>query len=376
MVISWWSFLLIASASQCIFLLALFALKKGGNKKAKVIISAMLIVCLAINFNNILYATDLFLKIRIAGFARGMLLFLGPLFYFYSKAISQPQFVLRPKLLLHFVPYLLAVVSLVMEPPPSGDLSELLERFKEGTLPITASSIVRFEAYMIHILVYLFLARREFLRMENSMDRDFTISLKSRKSWLQQITIFLFLLVLTLLYFTGYMVSTGFYTLAGNFTITLVTSAFVYFIAFKSILASQQVLPEFQVRNVPQHFKNERKGAFVQSLQELIEGKKIFKNADLKLADVAGQLGVGSHVLSTYINQELGTGFFEWINGYRIREFIYLAQDGAYKNYSISGIAAEVGFKSKSSFYTAFKKAKGMTPSQYLKNTETPPEQV
>jgi len=136
------------------------------------------------------------------------------------------------------------------------------------------------------------------------------------------------------------------------------------------------VLPEFQVRNVPQHFKNERKGPFVQSLHELIEEQKIFKNADLKLADVATQLGVGSHVLSTYINQELGTGFFEWINGYRIREFIYLAQDDAYKNYSISGIAAEVGFKSKSSFYTAFKKLKGMTPSQYLKSTETPPEKV
>ena len=61
------------------------------------------------------------------------------------------------------------------------------------------------------------------------------------------------------------------------------------------------------------------------------------------------------------------TGFQDLLNRYRIEEFINCLQNDTYKNYTFMAIANEVGFSSKSSFNTTFKKLKGMTPSQYKK---------
>lgn len=334
----------------------------------------MLVVCLAISINNIWYAAFLYREIDgVAGFARGMLLLLGPLFYLYSRSISQANFRLQWVQLWHVVPYVLAVSSMFLlgAPGKGKSMVEVLDAFMEGQLPVNIFSVVRFEFYILHILTYLYLARRAFLKLETSMDKDFIVSLKVRKSWLQKITVFFVILIGTLVYFTWHMVNTGFYTIQGNFTIALITSGLIYFIAFKTILASNEILPEFQIKN---HlvFPQKDRTQLLDKLNELLESQKVFRNASLKLADVAEAIGVGQHVLSAYLNQELGKGFFEWINDHRINEFVRIAQSEDYKNYSITGMANEVGFKSKSSFYTAFKKAKGLTPSEYLKNAKTP----
>jgi AraC-like DNA-binding protein len=39
-----------------------------------------------------------------------------------------------------------------------------------------------------------------------------------------------------------------------------------------------------------------------------------------------------------------------------------------YSNYTIVAIGLEAGFNSKASFYRAFRKFEGMTPSEYQKN--------
>jgi AraC-like DNA-binding protein len=55
------------------------------------------------------------------------------------------------------------------------------------------------------------------------------------------------------------------------------------------------------------------------------------------------------------------------MNKYRAEEFVECLKDEKFKNYSIMGIANEVGFKSKSSFNTTFKKIYGVTPSEFKK---------
>ena len=75
-----------------------------------------------------------------------------------------------------------------------------------------------------------------------------------------------------------------------------------------------------------------------------------------------------AHALSQLINEELGQNFFDYINSFRIQEFERRLVDPRNAHVSILGIAMDVGFNSKSSFNTAFRKFKGMTPSEYRKN--------
>jgi YesN/AraC family two-component response regulator len=59
--------------------------------------------------------------------------------------------------------------------------------------------------------------------------------------------------------------------------------------------------------------------------------------------------------------------FNELTNKFRFEEVKMLLENA--KQYSIEGIGYEVGFASKSSFYTLFKKHTGLTPKDYIRKS-------
>ncbi len=100
-------------------------------------------------------------------------------------------------------------------------------------------------------------------------------------------------------------------------------------------------------------------------LDSIIKEKELFKNPDLKLADVSRQLHVLPHYLSQFLNDNLGKSFPLFINEYRIQEAkqLLINED----NYTTEAVGYECGFNSKSTFYTTFKKIVGKTPAAYKK---------
>ncbi|MFZ2286817.1 MAG: helix-turn-helix transcriptional regulator [Bacteroidales bacterium] len=93
-----------------------------------------------------------------------------------------------------------------------------------------------------------------------------------------------------------------------------------------------------------------------------------YLNPELTLSQLAGELGISSHILSQVMNEKLGINFFDLINDYRVESFKEKIVDPKYVNFSLPGIALECGFNSKSAFNRIFKLKTGLTPSQY-KNT-------
>ncbi|SEL30029.1 helix-turn-helix domain-containing protein [Parapedobacter koreensis] len=98
-------------------------------------------------------------------------------------------------------------------------------------------------------------------------------------------------------------------------------------------------------------------------LSRLMEEGKLFTSGDISLAKLAAEIRSTPHVVSQVINEKFDKSFFEWIGEYRIAESKVLLKQ--HPNYKIEEIADRVGYSSKSSFNTAFKKITGMTPSQY-----------
>jgi len=64
----------------------------------------------------------------------------------------------------------------------------------------------------------------------------------------------------------------------------------------------------------------------------------------------------------------MNTNFQDFVNGYRVEAFLERMGDANYSNFSLLGMANEVGFSSKSNFYATFKKHKGVTPTEYRKS--------
>ena len=94
---------------------------------------------------------------------------------------------------------------------------------------------------------------------------------------------------------------------------------------------------------------------------------KPFLNSDFSLPELASQLKLSVHQLSQAINDGLGKSFFEMTAEYRIEEAKLLLKEKM--NIKVEEIAEEVGYNSKSSFNTAFKKLTGMTPSEWRNAT-------
>lgn len=100
-------------------------------------------------------------------------------------------------------------------------------------------------------------------------------------------------------------------------------------------------------------------------LENLLKTKKIYTRLDLTLGTLADELGVTDKFLSKVIYTKTGLRYYDFINQWRIEAFKVLLQSEIAQRLSIEGIAKEVGFKSKSTFYTYFKKMELITPKQY-----------
>ncbi len=92
--------------------------------------------------------------------------------------------------------------------------------------------------------------------------------------------------------------------------------------------------------------------------------EKPYLQPKLSLSILAEGLNISPNYLSQIINQYEQQNFNDFVNKYRINEFIIKAEENTH--FSLLALALDSGFNSKSTFNTVFKKHKGQTPSQYL----------
>tara|TARA_R110002073_G_scaffold145532_5_gene297706 strand:+ start:5974 stop:7020 length:1047 start_codon:yes stop_codon:yes gene_type:complete len=95
--------------------------------------------------------------------------------------------------------------------------------------------------------------------------------------------------------------------------------------------------------------------------------EKPFLYGDLSLITLADSLDVNPKVLSFVINEHIDKNFNDYINDWRIEEVKKRLHDKAYNHFKMLSIAFDCGFNSKSTFNLAFKKATGLSPSEYKK---------
>jgi AraC-like DNA-binding protein len=101
----------------------------------------------------------------------------------------------------------------------------------------------------------------------------------------------------------------------------------------------------------------------LRSLEQAMAGEGMFKNPNLTLSELAKAVNLTSHQLSQVLNDDLGKNFTSYVNEYRINEAcLMMAKEHPF---SLEAIGYEVGFNSKSTFYSAFKKLKSTTPLFY-----------
>ncbi len=100
-------------------------------------------------------------------------------------------------------------------------------------------------------------------------------------------------------------------------------------------------------------------------IKNVMEIQQLYLQPDLQIIDVANLVNIPVHHCSHVINNHIGKNFRDWINSYRIAHFLkeYPLQR---EKKTIEALAKESGFKSQATFYNAFKKEKGVMPTNYF----------
>ncbi|MNW51633.1 putative response regulatory protein [compost metagenome] len=87
----------------------------------------------------------------------------------------------------------------------------------------------------------------------------------------------------------------------------------------------------------------------------------------ISLNDIAEPLKISVAYLSTLFKQEVGIGFAEYLSNVRVEQAKALLTE---HNMDIKEIAEHCGFMNYNYFFNVFKKKTGLTPGQYLKESE------
>ena len=101
--------------------------------------------------------------------------------------------------------------------------------------------------------------------------------------------------------------------------------------------------------------------------EKFIAEEKNYLDPQISLEKSADALNVNKSYLSRILNQELNISFNDYVNKLRVEEAKNILDETEFANYTLSAIGLEAGFNSKSTFYSAFKKFTGKTPSDYQK---------
>ena len=146
---------------------------------------------------------------------------------------------------------------------------------------------------------------------------------------------------------------------AGALTFTFIT----YFLAV--LIFNTNWKRAFMVFN-KKSYSNENARKLLERLDLLFHSEKLYKQSSLKCGDVAAVLDVPSYYLSQVINDFSNMNFNNFVNQYRVEAAKKMLLTN--NTLTIEAIGQECGFKSKSSFYAAFKKNTETTPSKYVQN--------
>jgi len=115
------------------------------------------------------------------------------------------------------------------------------------------------------------------------------------------------------------------------------------------------------------NLKETQKIKYQEKLQTYLKNEESYKNPELTLSKLSEEVNIPSHYVSQVINEKLKVNFLDFINGYRVEAAKKILLDDKYNHYTVTAIAYEAGFNSRSTFYSAFKKMTGKTPSAYRK---------
>ncbi|MDH6253340.1 AraC-like DNA-binding protein [Chryseobacterium sp. H1D6B] len=313
------------------------------------------------------------------GMLRNTLAFLQiPVFYLYVVSVCYSDFKFKPKYILHLLPFL--IVNVVLLPhfytvDAASKISFIMNRQNMIELQFT-HVFFHIQIVVYLIAVFMLLRKAKKLYLENYAGTNI-----NSYNWLFQFTVVLTILYLIVVFknifkFSDYSFISE-YIKIGILVFQLFICCWYLFKAlnnpglFRNIDSKLKLVSDINLEeknNKPETTNEKEYNEELLKLKKYMAEEKPFLNPSLTIQNVSENIGMPTRALSVLINHHLGQHFYDFVNTYRIENAMDILKDASKSKVTILEILYEVGFNSKSSFNTAFKKHTGNTPTAYRKS--------
>jgi AraC-like DNA-binding protein len=346
---------------QATFLACLFFLKKKGDKIANVIFGVyLLLFAYNIFFNVLFWSNKLFTRDFISLLFTNIATWIlyGPILYLYiRRAVTKKKFRLSD--IIHFVPFLLYLIN--FSPYFLADIDRKMVWLKEDSW---TDKVYYFSPHFIKIYIGIMLLY--FSLIIKFLKNNLT-SLNNKR-WL---TWLVFSYLGYVISFTSFFILKyyGFIEMGYDYFIGFLMIFFIGLVTFFSFM-QPSVFSGLSMDKVIPFIKYQRTGLTKKYSLELkfklltyMQSDKPYLNSELRLDDLAEKLNLSRHHTSQIINEHFDSSFFDFINHYRIGEAKKLLRND--HNLNITEVLYACGFNNRVSFYKAFKKFTGVTPTGF-----------
>jgi AraC-like DNA-binding protein len=355
------AWLFVLAMGQTVFLsVSLLSARQPEMRTANRLLSALLLTFAAILGHAWLGLNHLYRQYPHSAMAIVTLgLAVGPLLYLYLHAMLSDR-PLGRRALLHFVPF--GVATLAMLPfylRPAADKLAWMRSLDGMPWYLGVAAVVKLVVFLIYLRASYRLMRRV------PPDSELTRGLHQ----LMQIWFIGGLLSIASL---AMELASPDLPISADAVGGVALMLFVFATAFMAMRLPlgyrPQTLPpasESAPRYAGKQLSTADRDAFVIRLSAAMEQDHAYRNGELKLEELAGQVAMTPHELSQLINEHYGTNFSDYLNRHRVDALKTALHDANQAGVSILDLALACGFNSKSAMNRVFKKQTGQTPGEF-----------
>jgi len=359
---SLFSGILVFGILQSVFFALLFSTKKDRSLPDKIMGVWLMVLALQTLLILVNHQTQAIPLVRKASLL--MTLLYGPMLYLYASKLSLTKTRLTASDFLHFVPFLLLLLVLILIP---GE-KEALAKIFGGTSAFLG---------MGYCIVCFILLRNH----QHSIENKFSSIDKINLVWINRLVISLLIIwtgviiLVTLNRFLNISISLNwFFTMIPLFIFYIGYFGIKQQAIYYSNVKDQNIEINAGIRKTKKSYDNsyvksgllpDTMKAIYARLMTAMQKDKLYLNPTLSLSDLSEEMKLPSHHITQTLNEYAKINFYDFVNEFRVEEFKGKIQSGEAQEFSLLGIAFDCGFNSKSSFNRVFRKFTAQSPSEY-----------
>jgi len=353
---------LLGAAQGLLLALALLTTKAGRQTANRLLAALTLTISVVVSGAVLLTSNYVFEYPHLSRLHQPFVFLAAPLLFLYIRELTAPTRRFERRDFLHFIPFVFCFIYLLPYYFKSSEakiqilVSEYVQpEFGQWYYVRSAVLITQVLVYLILIVIIILRYSRGVAQQKSQPDRAVLFEVR------------FFVIATGVLWVAAvvrYLVPT-----MPNLLVPLGASLLIYAMGYlklrrpelKTVGRGEQPAKKYEKSTLTAA----RAEKYLDKLVNYMEKETPFTDGDLTVQKLAEKLSIPANHLSQTINERLGQTFSDFVNSYRVEAAKRKLLDPAASHLSVLGIAEAVGFNSKSSFNSVFKKHTNMTPSEF-----------